>query len=31
MRNIRVKKHLTQQGLDRIRNIKDGMNKGRSV
>jgi len=28
---IKEKKHLTQQGLDRIRKIKDGMNKGRSV
>jgi len=28
---IKEKKHLTQQGLDQIRKIKDGMNKGRSV
>lgn len=28
---MKEKKHLTQEGLDQIRKIKDGMNTGRSV
>jgi hypothetical protein len=26
---VKKKKHLTQEGVDQICNIKDGMNKGR--
>lgn len=30
-RIIKLKKHLTREGLDEIRKIKQGMNTGRSI